>query len=117
MKSQIICSILLITCVSTLQAETQTCHENATLIVEQMQTSGDYPAMTERENKIARQAAITACDKTFAQLETDLEAAQNSPKTEQGIDPETDPIGWLKEQWHKEPINKKGVDRLKNRRR
>ncbi len=71
--------------------------------------------MTERELKIARRAASAACDETFSNLEAELREAKNTPKTSEGIDPENDPIGWLKEQWHKEPVRKAGLERLKKR--
>ena len=97
------------------QAETEACRANAGGIVAEMRSSGDYPDMTDREIRIARQAAIAACDTTFSNLEAELQEAKNSPQTSEGIDPENDPIGWLKEQWNKEPVRKKGLERLKNR--
>ncbi len=111
----ILCSCLLIMSVTTLQADTETCRSNAAGIVAEMRNSDDYPDMTDREIKIARQAAIAACDTTFSNLQADLEKARNTPKSAEGIDPGMDPVGWLKEQWNKEPVRKKGLERLKNR--
>lgn len=120
MKYPIICSFLLTTSFTTLSfvahAQTQTCQDNAVTIVEQMQVSGDFNTMTAREIKIATRAAMAACDETFAKLETQLEAAKNAPETDKGVDPSHDPIGWLKEQWHKESPKKKGLERLERRR-
>lgn len=121
MKYQNICSAFLAISILNVPfnalAETQTCRDNAAMIVEQMQASGEYPNMTNREVNIAKRAAIAACDETFAKLETDLKSAKNAPKTEEGVDPSQDPLGWLKEQWSKEPIKKKGLERLERRRR
>ena len=111
----ILCGCFLITCTVGVQADTATCNANAAGIVAEMRNGGDFPDMTDREIKIARQAAISACDTTFSKLEADLEKAKNSPQSTEGIDPGMDPIGWLKEQWHKEPIKKKGLERLKKR--
>lgn len=113
--SQIVCSCFLLMGVVAVQADTDTCNANAAGIVAEMRNSGDFPDMTNREIKIARQAAIAACDTTFSNLEADLQEAKNSPQSSEGIDPGMDPIGWLKEQWHKEPIKKKGLERLKKR--
>ena len=58
---------------------------------------------------------VTLPFNSFSKLETDLEKAKSQPESTEGIDPGMDPIGWLKEQWHKEPIKKKGLERLKKR--
>ncbi len=112
---RILCSCLLFMSVPTVQADTATCSANAAGIVAEMRNGDDFPDMTDREVRIARQAAIAACDTTFSNLEADLEKAKNAPKSAEGIDPGMDPVGWLKEQWNKEPVRKKGLERLKNR--
>lgn len=94
-------------------AETTTCGVNADSIITEMR-HGDYPDMTAREIGIARSAALAACESTVSDLQADLEAAQQIQQKE-GIDPGVDPIGWLKEQWHKEPVRKAGIERLKKR--
>jgi len=93
----------------------EACRANSAGIVAEMRNSDDYPDMTDREIKIASQAAIAACDMTFSNLEAELKEVKNSPESTEGIDPGMDPIGWLKEQWNKEPVKKKGLERLKNR--
>jgi len=79
-------------CASGVQAETEACRANAAGIVAEMRNSDDYPDMTDREIKIARQAAIAACDMTFSNLEAELKEAKNSPERTEGIDPAMDPI-------------------------
>lgn len=115
MKYPVFCSCLLLLNMASVQAETETCRNHAAGIVAEMQKRGDYPEMTDREIRIAKEAAMLACETTFSKLETDLEKAKSQPESTEGIDPGMDPIGWLKEQWHKEPIKKKGLERLKKR--
>lgn len=110
---RILGSCLLIMLANIATAETATCRVNAAGIIAEMR-HGDYPDMTDREIGIARSAALAACEATFSDLQSDLEAAQQIPP-EEGVDPGVDPIGWLKEQWHKEPVRKAGIERLKKR--
>ncbi|GEM_PF-5157422 len=114
MKLRMFCSCLVIFGLSAVHAESDICRANAAGVVAEMRHSNEYPDMTEREIAIARQAALEACTRTFSTLQTDLEKARDVEKRE-GIDPSVDPIGWLKEQWHKEPVRKKGIERLKKR--
>ena len=111
----LMCSCLFIMCASVVRAETEACRVNAEGVVAELRDSGDFPEMSKRETRIALQAAIAACDTTFSNLEAELEEAKSAHGTAKGIDPENDPVGWLKEQWHKEPVRKAGLDRLKKR--
>lgn len=105
--------VVVATQVGVAQAESDTCRANAAGIVAEMR-NGEFAEMTKREIEIARHAAFSACEATFSDLETSL-AAKSTHAEETGINPEEDPIGWLKEQWSKAPERNPGHDRLKRR--
>lgn len=99
--------------ISAAQPASESCEINAAGVVAEMRHS-DFGPLSQREIDIVRAAALASCESTFTDLQTSLESS-NATQAETGIRAEDDPIGWLKEQWNKPPVEKDGLERLKRR--